>query len=204
VARELAAIEAELSDETLSAAAGWGAFEATKLLPRRDTDVPPPPVRSTRGTVPASPATTPSVPPPPPPAVLPPIPVAAAPRAVPGPKRSLLWVPIVAALVVVAALAGAWYRLSRPSPPVQAQAEPSPPSPSTTEPAATEPAASTETATVPSPGISTPPQQASPPGPAASAPLVRQEPGRTGTPSTGATADSSQAAARPREVAKEP
>ncbi len=74
VARELAAIERELSDETLSAPAGTGPMDATYVLPRRTTGaeapvaVPPPPppaaLRSTRGTVPASPETTPSVPPP--------------------------------------------------------------------------------------------------------------------------------------------
>ncbi len=85
-ARELAAIEMDLSDETLSAPAGSAdadAMDVTYVLPRRTTSstpmvppvpqipqLPPPPppagVRSTLGTVPASPATTPSVPPPPP------------------------------------------------------------------------------------------------------------------------------------------
>ena len=58
VARELAAIEAELSDETLSAPAGRRrAMDATRVLPRR----------TGAGTVPASTPTAPSVPPPPPP-----------------------------------------------------------------------------------------------------------------------------------------
>jgi tRNA A-37 threonylcarbamoyl transferase component Bud32 len=61
VARELAAIEAELSDETLSAPAGTGPQDATRILPRRTTNAEP---TVPRGTVPASPATTPSVPPP--------------------------------------------------------------------------------------------------------------------------------------------
>ena len=65
VARELAAIEAELSDETLSAPAGTGLLDATRVLPRRTTSSEPrrPPPRRL-GTVPASPETTPSVPPP--------------------------------------------------------------------------------------------------------------------------------------------
>src|SRR5436305_3816783 len=89
VARELAAIEAELSDETLSAPAGSGPFDATRVLPKRTTDAPILPVglaeaRPTLGTVPASPETTPSVPPPAP-TVAAPIPTASMPSApVPG------------------------------------------------------------------------------------------------------------------------
>ncbi len=59
-ARELAAIEAELSDETLSAPAGAEELDATRILPRRATgavSAEPPAL----GTVPASPGTTPSV-----------------------------------------------------------------------------------------------------------------------------------------------
>jgi serine/threonine protein kinase len=60
VARELAAIEAELSDETLSAPAGAEELDATRILPKRTTGI-----ESTAaaplGTVPASPGTTPSV-----------------------------------------------------------------------------------------------------------------------------------------------
>jgi serine/threonine-protein kinase len=62
-ARELAAIEAELSDETLSAPAGAEELDATRILPRKPTPVggvaaaAPSPL----GTVPASPGTTPSV-----------------------------------------------------------------------------------------------------------------------------------------------
>jgi serine/threonine-protein kinase len=73
-ARELAVIEAELSDETLSAPAGSALLEETFVLPRKpSTGAPltgpaeptgPPPFLSgvppTRSTVPASPATTPS------------------------------------------------------------------------------------------------------------------------------------------------
>jgi serine/threonine protein kinase len=78
VARELAEIEAELSDETLSAPAGTGPLDATRVLPRRTTDAAAlPPARSTRGTVPASPETTPSVPPPVP-TLIAPLPVASA------------------------------------------------------------------------------------------------------------------------------
>ena len=65
VARELAAVEAELSDETLSAPAG--PLDATRVLPRRTTSseaAMPAVAGIPRGTVPASPETTPSVPPP--------------------------------------------------------------------------------------------------------------------------------------------
>ncbi len=121
VARELAAIEGELTEETLSAPAGSVAYEATKILPRSGAVPPPlplppplpPSLRSTRGTVPASPATTPSLPPRP---RIPPLPAT-------SPKRSLLWVPIAAALLLIAAVAGGWYlleryRLERPGPAV--------------------------------------------------------------------------------------
>ena len=91
VARELAAAEAELSDETLSAPAGPGLLDATRVLPRRTTNseaAMPAMAGIPRGTVPASPETTPSVPPPAPTMVAPPVmpPVimpAAAPRKLP-------------------------------------------------------------------------------------------------------------------------
>ena len=123
VARELSVIETELSDETLSAPAD-SPMEATYVLPRRTTGAqvpvapppPPPPaaLRSTRGTVPASPPTTPSVPPPPPrmPEPAPPPSVIAASAG--SPRRSLVWVPVLAALLLVGAVAGAWYMFVRP------------------------------------------------------------------------------------------
>jgi tRNA A-37 threonylcarbamoyl transferase component Bud32 len=168
VARELAAIEGELPEETLAAPAASGAFEATKLLPRRATgeapaaSASPPAVRSTRGTVPASPATTPSVPPPPVPAVAAPVPVAPPPA--PGAKRSAIWIPIaaVAALLAVAVLAGGWYlfaRFVRPrlqAPPAQtAQASPPP-----VLPAATPPGSAATAAPAPSPTPAPPPAAA--------------------------------------------
>src|SRR4051812_8496050 len=85
VARELAGIEAELSDETLSAPAS-GPLDPTRVLPRRTTDAPilpagvPSGTRSGLGTVPASPETTPSVPPPAPTAAAP-VPTASMPAA---------------------------------------------------------------------------------------------------------------------------
>jgi serine/threonine-protein kinase len=139
VARELAVLEAELSDETLSAPAGTDGMDATYVLPRRTTGAeapgapppPPPPagLRSTRGTVPASPPTTPSVPPPPPrmpatpampamPAMSEPAPSVIAASAG-APRRSLIWIPVAAVLLLVAVIAGAWYMLARPR---QAQA----------------------------------------------------------------------------------
>jgi tRNA A-37 threonylcarbamoyl transferase component Bud32 len=127
VARELAAIEAELSDETLSAPAGTGPLDATRVLPRRTTDAAAVP----RGTVPASPATTPSVPPPVPtliapmptasaamPAMptMPEMPVAAAPMALAAaPSRKLPVGLLIAAvlLVMMVAVAGGGYYVWR-------------------------------------------------------------------------------------------
>ena len=141
VARELGAIEMELADETLSAPAGTGPMDATHILPRKATGavtgapVPPPPpppaFRSTRGTVPASPETTPSIPPPPamapqtmyppPPPVAQPVqqPAQAAPR-----SRISTVVVLLVAFLLVAALAGAgWMAMSRfrGGPPVEPQ-----------------------------------------------------------------------------------
>jgi serine/threonine-protein kinase len=178
VAWELAAIEGELADETLSAPVGTIPFEATKVLPRRTTGaapaVPPPPpaVRSTLGTVPAAPATTPSLPP------LPPaVPAAPAQATAPaGPKRSLLWISIAAALLMIAVLAGAGYVLSRPrTPPPTAQAAPDLAAPVSTPAGAAESAAP---ATVPPSTAAPVEQQTSSPPPVAAAPVpgVRQEP----------------------------
>jgi serine/threonine protein kinase len=86
VAGELAAIESELSDETLSAPAGTGPLDATALLPRRTTGAQPlaASAAAALGTVPASPPTIPSVPPPSP-TVAASMPTAAAALPVPGP-----------------------------------------------------------------------------------------------------------------------
>jgi serine/threonine-protein kinase len=167
-ARELAAIEAELADDTLSAPVGTAPLEATYVLPRKTTGataVPPPPpaVRSTRGTVPASPETTPSFPPPPPPVPAPPGAAVAA-----GSKRSLLWIPIAAALLI-AALAGAWYLKSQLRP----AAEPAAQTAQAVPPAAP---ASVPAGAV---GSAAPVQQqpaSPPPVTTAPAPGVRQEP----------------------------
>ena len=160
VARELVAIEGELTEETLSAPAGSGAFEATKLLPRRATGAAPA-VRSTRGTVPASPETTPSVPPP--------APIPAAPPPTVEAKRSRLWIPLAAVLLTAAALAGAWYMLARPRP--QAPPQTAQSLPAAAVPAAA-PVGSTGTA---APGVAPPPTQTPQPAPAAPTPIVKQE-----------------------------
>jgi len=197
VARELALLEGELTEETLSAPAG--AFEATKLLPRQSSGAAPA-LRSTRGTVPASPATTPSVPPPLP-AMPAPVPMVPAPAA--APKRSLLWVPVaaVAVLLLAAVLAAGWYVLSRfrPAAPPQTAASAPPPA----IPAAT-PAGATGTA---APAVSPSLSQASAPVPAAPAPTVRQEPrpvekGRSaGTTMASPPAGQPAVASRPRDSA---
>ncbi len=127
-ARELAFIEAELSDETLSAPAGAGPLDATRVLSRSTTGaaplVPLPPARPALGTVPASPATTPSVPPPMPMAAAA-IPTASVPvpapapepafvPAAPPPKRLPVGLLIAAVLLVmVAALGAAGYAFWR-------------------------------------------------------------------------------------------
>jgi serine/threonine protein kinase len=154
-ARELAAIEAELSDETLSAPAGASAvMDATYVLPRR----------TGASTVPASTPTTPSMPPPPPASLPPPLPPQSslAQPAAASPKRSLIWIPIAAVvLLLAAAVAGGWYMLSRRQPPApqqtaQTNLESATPSPvSTPEPTGTAPAA------VPSSPIPQPSQQPS-------------------------------------------
>jgi serine/threonine protein kinase len=102
VARELAAIEAELSDETLSAPAGTGPLDATRVLPKRTTDAPILPAgiagtRSGLGTVPASPETTPSSPPPSP-TIAAPVPTASMPSA-PMPALPMAAAPAVATQV---------------------------------------------------------------------------------------------------------
>jgi serine/threonine-protein kinase len=114
-ARELAFIEAELSDETLSAPAGAGPLDATRVLSRSTTGAGSPAL----GTVPASPATTPSVPPPMPTAAaaiptasIPVPPAAPEPAFVPaapppGPKRLPVGLLIAAVLLVMVAALGA-------------------------------------------------------------------------------------------------
>jgi serine/threonine protein kinase len=104
VAEELAAIERELDDETLSAPA---ALAATHVLPRRTVMPPPPPQVPTHQ----------SSPPPPPPAQQVTVPSPVAPIAGAGmatqgisPKR---WVPLVAALVLISAAAVGWLLFRR-------------------------------------------------------------------------------------------
>lgn len=141
VARELAVLEAELPDETLSARAA--PLEATYALPKKSSGavVPPPPPFAgppALGTVPASPPTTPSIPPPP--AAVPrpaPHPIAPLPvrpgvgqgAAAVAPVRSrstATWGIIAFGLLLVAALAGAGYMIFqrlRPQEPVQTVAQ---------------------------------------------------------------------------------
>ncbi|HEX6900336.1 MAG TPA: protein kinase [Thermoanaerobaculia bacterium] len=169
IARELSAIEMELADETLSAPAGAGPMDATYILPRKSTGAvtgapmppppPPPAFRSTRGTVPASPETTPSIPPPPamapqtmyPP---PPTPTQAPPASVLAAgsrSRSSTAVVLLVAFLLVAALAAAgWMAMSRfrGAPEPQQAAVPSEPGASPT-PAPVDGAATQTSATPP-------------------------------------------------------
>lgn len=118
VARELAAIEADLSDETLAAPAGSDELERTFALPRRTgtvspgTVVPPPPPPPSLPTGPSTPptATLTQVPPlsqipPPPPAMAMPAP-AAAPAS--GRRSVLPWLLLAAGLVLLVGLAAGW------------------------------------------------------------------------------------------------
>ncbi len=174
VARELAFIEGELTEETLSAPAGSGPFEATKLLPRQSAagtapamPPPPPAFRSTRGTVPASPPTTPSVPPPLP--MTPPPPMAPAPVATS--RRSAFWVVIpIAAVLLVAAGAGAWFLFLRPRNQPEAAPQTAQSAPAPALPATPDGAMGTASPTPSSPPSQTPAQVPTQPGPA-----VKQE-----------------------------
>lgn len=116
VAKDLAAIESDLSDETLSAPAGSDELERTFALPRRTGTVSPepfvppplPPARPGLDTAPSTPrtATLTQVPqiPPPPPAM--PAPALAS----PGKSRSILpWLALAAGLLILVALAGGWF-----------------------------------------------------------------------------------------------
>jgi serine/threonine protein kinase len=180
-ARELAVIEMELSDETLSAPAA--ALEQTFVLPRKASTgapVPAPPIPPI-STVAASPATTPSTPrpeamaampamaAPAPPAVMPPLP--ARPASAKGP---LIFVAVFLLLMIAVVAAGGWYAYNRwvkPNlPQMAAQSSPSPVAPDITPAAMPVPAptpassptpAQTSTQTTLQPALS--PAQASPP-----------------------------------------
>jgi len=208
VARELAAIEAELSDETLSAPAGTGPLDATKVLPRRTTDAAILPAvtsgaRPALGTVPASPETTPSVPPPAPTvaapiptasmaaAQTPAVPMAAAPMPPPPAQGKKFPVALLVAglllLIAVGAVAGGGYYVWRLW---------------QMRNAASEPAAQTQTAetsrTAPASSAVSPASSVSP-APVQPAPEVKTPPR---TPS--ATSQAPPPATRPAPVEKAP
>jgi eukaryotic-like serine/threonine-protein kinase len=112
VAGELAAIETELSDETLAAAAGSEELARTFILPRRAGETttpslppvpPPPPPASAVPTAPLTQAPAAILPPLPPP--LPGTAAGTAPRSASGAR---LWIPIAAVVVLAVALAAAW------------------------------------------------------------------------------------------------
>jgi serine/threonine protein kinase len=121
VAKELAAIESDLSDETLSAPAGSDELERTFALPRRTGTLspgpsgtvlpPPPPALPALDTAPSTPRTAtltqmPQMPQIPPPPQAMPVPAAAS----PGKSRSVLpWIALAAGLVLLLALAGGWF-----------------------------------------------------------------------------------------------
>ena len=188
-ARELAAIEAELSDETLSAPAGTGPLDATRVLPRK-TDAGP------LGTVPAAPPTTPSQPPRLPTAAAPAPPVQTAPPA-PLPPPAVIGaapprkLPVglllgVLLLVIVAAGAAGWFLFLRPAPApgeTTAQTSAVPPAPL---PASTSTSAAISEPTqqpVTSPSIA-PPLSTTPSTSAAQPSQVRPEPPTVTAPRT--------------------
>jgi tRNA A-37 threonylcarbamoyl transferase component Bud32 len=178
--RELAAIEAELSDETLSAPAGTGPLDATRVLPRKTGDAGP------LGTVPAAPPTTPSQPPRVPTAAAPaqpvqpaPVPAAAVLGAAAPPKRLPIGL-LLGLLLLVMAGAGAagWYVFLRPTPTpqeitVQTSAEPAAPVPAASSPVTPPEAPATQPAALPVstiPSTSASPSQVRPEPPAVTAP----------------------------------
>jgi tRNA A-37 threonylcarbamoyl transferase component Bud32/cytoskeletal protein RodZ len=196
-ARELAAVEAELSDETLSAPAGTGLLDATRVLPRRTTNSE---AAVQRGTVPASPETTPSVPPPAPtmvamaaPAPVPAVPAMPAAMTASAPRKLPIGLLIAAVLLVmlVAVGGGGYYvwrmwqgRAAEPAaqtaqtsetavPPLASPASsqmPVSPPPQQTQPAAAPPSTSVSTSQAPPPvGLKTSP---------ATAPPLTQDPAR--------------------------
>ncbi|MFP5288123.1 MAG: protein kinase domain-containing protein, partial [Thermoanaerobaculia bacterium] len=174
--KELALIETELSDETLAAPAGSDELARTFLLPRRTGEaavpplppVPPPPPAFAAPTAPLTqaPAPAPAVPPPPVPSAAPAVTTAATVRSGSGAR---VWIPIVAIVGLVVALAVAWglwtvwRRLSAPeetprvaqtvepeTDPVPASAVPPSPSPSRTdEPPSPEPSRGTAVEPIP-------------------------------------------------------
>jgi eukaryotic-like serine/threonine-protein kinase len=118
VSKELALIETELSDETLAAPAGSDELARTFLLPRRTGEAvvpplpppmpsptipPPPPPAFAAPTAPLTQA--PAVPPPPVPAAAPAVTTAATVRSGSGAR---VWIPVVAVVGLVMALAVAW------------------------------------------------------------------------------------------------
>ena len=181
-ARELAVIETELSDETLSAPAGAALLEETFVLPRKPSTgapVPVPPglagVPPTRSTVPASPATTPSVPPPAAvPAAPPPV------RAAGSSKGPLIFVAAFGLLMLAAMAGGAWYAYDRWVKPRLPQMAQSSPAPEVSPVAAPQPPRARTASNPPaSPALSPPPAPApvqTAPPPASGPPVVEAKP----------------------------
>jgi len=132
VAEELAAIERDLDDETLSAPAARGAeMAATHVLPRKTTG----------STAPSAPGIPPAIPPPPPPPAMTTYQSAAPPPVRPATGRTMvategisprLWIPLVAGVVLIAALAGGWLLLRKPEPGPANQVATAPAQPSST------------------------------------------------------------------------
>jgi serine/threonine protein kinase len=212
-ARELAAIEAELSDETLSAPAGTGPLDATRVLPRK-TDAGP------LGTVPAAPPTTPSQPPRVPTVAAPAQPVQTAPPAPLPPPPTVIGaappgkLPVglllgVLLLVIVAAGVAGWFLFLRPAPvpgETTAQTSAAPPAPvpasTSTSAAISEPTQQPVT-TSPSPSIA-PPLSTTPSASTAQPSQVRPEPPAVTAPRTTPPMPSQPAPSQQRPVPQPP
>jgi serine/threonine-protein kinase len=184
-ARELAAIEAELSDETLSAPAGTGPLDATRVLPRK-TDAGP------LGTVPAAPPTTPSQPPriPTAAAPLPPAPLLPPPTvigAVPPRKLPIGLLLGVLLLVILAAGTAGWFLFWRPTPATQettAQTSAASPAPVPVSTSPSLPAPEPAQQPVTAPSIAPPPVSTTPSVSTAQPSQVRPEPPAVTAPRT--------------------
>ena len=155
VAEELAGIERELDDETLSAPAVRGAAMApTTVLPRRTTG----------STAPSPPPDVPTHRSSPPPPVRPATGRTMVATEGISPK---LWIPVVAAVALIAAVAAGWLLLRKPEPePVeQVATSPASPIPTATPAAGPAPTPAVSSPVVPTPEPTPTPRQVQPTAP---------------------------------------
>jgi serine/threonine-protein kinase len=208
VAKELAAIEAELSDETLSAPPGVNPMAETFILPSRPVSVvpppPPPPAQPAKGwTTAASPSPPPPPPPPPPPAHAPAAPAVPAPAVRQG-SGARLWIPVAAILLFLVAALGVGWNLWSGREKGAEQAS----SPEATEDVAQLPTQIPTDAAQPAAVDSTRDEPPAPvPGPSRNdtpAPVLRTEPERRESPTVQTVKPPDPVPARPRDRVPEP